>query len=128
MAEIDLILLLMAQTATDAAQVGSPSLGGPPVPAWGLITIVLSLAGTITTLAGVTYRALNQVVKAKDETIARAEDTNNKLSGLLERAIEAFSDSKAATVAQTEKHNQYIQEVKELKEEVRRVGEKLSSA
>lgn len=130
MPDIHLILLLVAQTAADTQAVPA----GPPIPTWGWITIVAALGSTVATLAGFTWRAMKMVTEAKNETIKRADeeqvrtDDNTKLlTDLLERAIKAFETSKNTADQQIEKHNQYIAEMKELKEEVRRVGEKLNA-
>lgn len=124
MNELGLLFLLVAQTATTTTP--SQVTAGPPIPAWGWVTIVVALAGTVTTMAGVTYRSLQQVIKAKDETITRADaeqarqaDINTKSQQLLERAIAAFVDSRNVSDTLAEL-------LKELKQEVRNVGEKVS--
>jgi hypothetical protein len=112
----ELALLLMTQVEPQAV----PS--GPPIPTWGWITIVAALAGTVATLGGLYKGAKNETIKAKDETIGRADaerertkETNEKLTALLERAIEAFNSSKVSAEQLSEKHDLLISELKELK-------------
>lgn len=121
---VQLALLFMSQIEGQ----GVPS--GPPVPTWGWITIVVALAGTVATLGGLFKGAKNETILAKDETIQRADaerertkEANEKLTALLERAISAFNSSTVSAGQLADKHDQLIEELKELKVRVNGIGE-----
>jgi len=125
---------------------GQTMPAGPPLPTWGWGTIVAALVTVCLALAHRLWKSWEDRAKAQDarivaekeagEAVARAEkekvelvqEVQDKTVDLLERAIEAFTINKTGTDQLVEKHTQVVQMLSEVRDEVRRVGEKVNNA
>jgi hypothetical protein len=117
-------VLLLAQTASTSAAAQQAS--EPPVPLWGWITIVTTLAGTVGTLGGLYKKARDREVEAERSKVELVQNLTKQTSSLLERAIEAFTTNKLGTEQVVEKLKEVLQEQRALREDLQEVrrGEK----
>ena len=99
---------------------------GPAVPTWGWITICSALAAAVVTLSSLYKGARDREVAAEQSKVALAQSIGDRTSALLERAIEAFTLNKTGNEQLSAKLTELADELRELKQEVRRVGEKVS--
>jgi hypothetical protein len=114
---LELVQLLAAQAAPEAA--------GPTIPTWGWYTVVGVLASTVATLGGLYKKARDREVAAEKSKVELIEKVGDKTSILLERAIEAFTLNKTGNEQLSARLQEMADVLRELKEEVRRVGEKV---
>ena len=124
---LELMQLLLTQTATEAQQIPA----GPAVPTWGWITVVSVLGSTVGTIGALYKKARDKEVKAiqlvattEASKVTLVQDVGREVSNLLERAIKAFTLNEANNEQVVRKFDELLGQIKELKEEVRRVGEK----
>lgn len=112
--------LLFAQDAL----VTSPPTASTEIPAWGWMTIVAVLASSVATLGGLYKQARDREVAATLSKVELLERVSEKTDDLLERAIEAFTHNKTSNEQIAAKLSEFTHELRELKAEVRRAGEK----
>lgn len=116
--------LSILQTLITQAPPPDPSPASD-VPTWGWVTAVSVLASTVATLAGFYKKARDEQVSAEQSKAVLVEKVGDKTSLLLERAIEAFTLTKTGNEVVANRITQLIDEIQDLKQEVRRVGEKV---
>lgn len=97
---------------------------GPAVPTWGWITIVFVLASVVATLAGLYKSARDREVAANAEKVTLVQENNVRVAALLERAVEAFTLNRTGNDQIADKLEELNSSMRDLKEEVRRLGEK----
>jgi hypothetical protein len=112
------MLIFFAQTP--------PSVPPPDasIPVWWWV-IIAAMGSVIATLAGLYKKARDREVEAEKSKVALIQQVGDKTSDLLERAIEAFTLNKTGNEQLTGKLHELTNGLKDLRQEVRRVGEKI---